>query len=65
LAQKSVVELKVYDMLGKEIVTLVNEVQDAGYYKIQFDAVNYSSGIYFYQIKTGNFTETKRMVLIK
>ncbi len=65
LAQKGKVELKVYDMIGKEVYTLVNEVQEAGYYKVQFNATSLASGVYFYHIKVGNFTETKRMVLIK
>lgn len=65
LAQKAKVELRVYDMIGKEIASLVNEVQDAGYYKVQLDANNLASGVYFYRIKAGKFTETKRMILIK
>lgn len=65
LSQKSKVELKVYDMIGKEIATLVNDVQDAGYYKVNFDASNLASGVYFYRIQAGKFTETKRMILIK
>lgn len=65
LAQKTQVKLIVFDMLGKEIATLVNEEKDAGYYKIQFETNNLATGIYFYQINAGNYTETKRMVLIK
>lgn len=65
LAEKCKVELRVYDMIGKEITTLVNDVQDAGYYKVHFDASRLASGIYFYKINAGKFTETKRMVLIK
>jgi predicted acyl esterase len=65
LANASVVELKVYDITGREVETLVNEFQDAGTHSIQFNAVNFASGIYFYKIKAGNFQDVKRMVLIK
>ncbi len=59
------VKLKVYDILGKEIVTLVNEKQSPGSYSVTFDGSNLSSGIYFYQLTTEGYTDTKRMVLIK
>jgi len=61
------VSLKVFDMLGREIATLVNEEKQAGSYIEHFSTVNYNlpSGIYFYRLKAGNFVETKKMVLIK
>ncbi len=59
------VSLKVYDAIGREVATLVNEVKEAGSYSAQFDASKFSSGIYFYMIKAGNFTATKKLVLIK
>ncbi|MDQ3019491.1 MAG: T9SS type A sorting domain-containing protein [Bacteroidota bacterium] len=59
------VNLKVYDMLGKEIKKLVDKKQSAGKYEISFDATNLPSGIYFYQFNSEGFTDTKRMVLIK
>ncbi|NNL22682.1 MAG: T9SS type A sorting domain-containing protein, partial [Ignavibacteriaceae bacterium] len=59
------VTLKVYDVLGMEVATLVNEEKPAGEYEIEFDANELTSGIYFYQIKAGNFIETKKMVLMK
>jgi hypothetical protein len=59
------VSLKVYDMLGREVVTLVNEDKTAGYYSVAFDASRLSSGIYFYRLITGSFTEIKKMVLLK
>ncbi|HMS35387.1 MAG TPA: T9SS type A sorting domain-containing protein [Ignavibacteria bacterium] len=49
------VSLKVYDILGKEVKTLVNEIKPAGVYKVEFDGSNLSSGIYFYKIETGSF----------
>jgi photosystem II stability/assembly factor-like uncharacterized protein len=63
------VTIKVYDVLGREVITLVNEEKSAGNYKIEFSAkggaIDLSSGIYFYRIKAGDFIETKKMTLIK
>ncbi|HSD62690.1 MAG TPA: T9SS type A sorting domain-containing protein [Ignavibacteriaceae bacterium] len=65
----SKVTLKVYDILGEEVSTLVNEVQDAGYKEILFNGSNYSSGIYIYRITAQNngntFTSIKKMVMVK
>lgn len=59
------VTLKIYDMLGNEIKTLVEGNQQAGKYNITFDASGLSSGVYFYTLKTGSFAETKKMMLVK
>lgn len=59
------VSLKVYDMLGREVAELVNENQSEGYYSVVFNASNLSSGIYFYQIKSGSFSDIKKMLLVK
>ncbi len=59
------VELVVYDILGNKIETLVHENQNAGNYSVQFDAAKFSSGIYFYQLKTGTVLQTRKMVLAK
>ncbi len=59
------VQLKIYNVLGKEIATLVNEQQAAGNYKVEFDGSSLPSGIYYYQLKTGKFVETKKMILMK
>ena len=59
------VTLKVYDILGNEIIMLVNEEKPAGEYAIQFDGVGLSSGVYLYQLKTENLIQTKKMLLIK
>ena len=59
------VTLKVYDVLGNEVTTLINEEKPAGEYEIEFNGSNLPSGIYFYQIKAGSFTQTKKMVLLK
>ncbi len=59
------VTLKVYDILGSEVATLVNEKQQAGYKEVQFDASLLSSGIYFYQLRAGDFIDTRKMSVIK
>jgi len=59
------VELKVFDVLGREVTTLVNEIKQPGYYEVKFDAGNLSSGIYYYQLKVGGFVETKKMILMQ
>ena len=59
------VSLKVYDMIGREVATLVNEVKATGSYEVMFDASKLSSGIYFYQLKSGQFNSVKKMMLIK
>ncbi|MBK7981797.1 MAG: T9SS type A sorting domain-containing protein [Ignavibacteriae bacterium] len=59
------VTLKVYDMLGREIKTLVNKIQLSGNYKVKFDGSNLGSGIYYYKIQTSEFTETKKLMLLK
>ncbi|MGA8265322.1 MAG: T9SS type A sorting domain-containing protein, partial [Ignavibacteriaceae bacterium] len=59
------VTIKIYDLLGREIKTLVDEYQQSGAYETSFNASNLASGIYFYQIKANNFIATKKMLLIK
>ena len=59
------VTLKVYDVLGNEVATLVNERKEKGRYQITFDASVLSSGVYIYQIRSGNFIDTKKMILMK
>ncbi|MBI9071048.1 MAG: family 10 glycosylhydrolase [Melioribacteraceae bacterium] len=61
----SMVSIIVYDILGNEIKTLVNKEQPAGVYKIEFDAANLASGIYIYQIKLNDFSDSKKMLLLK
>jgi photosystem II stability/assembly factor-like uncharacterized protein len=58
--------LKIFDITGKEVITLVNnETKKAGRYDIEWNAANYSSGVYIYRLEAGNYSETKKMVLIK
>jgi len=61
----SFVTIKVYDVLGSEIATLVNEEKPAGSYEVDFNAIGLPSGVYFYHLKAGQFIETKKMVLMK
>jgi hypothetical protein len=65
LPRQSLVTLKVYNVLGKEVMTLLNEKKPAGTYRVNFNAAGLGSGVYFYQLKAGNFTEKKKMVVIK
>ena len=57
--------LKVYDLLGREIGTLVNEVQTAGFHIVRWNASSMSSGVYLYRLQTRDFVQTKKMVLLK
>jgi len=59
------VQLKVYDLLGKEVKTLVSGIQNPGSYNVTFDASGLASGIYFYRLTAGSFTEIKKMTLVK
>ena len=59
------VKLIVYDMLGREVKTLINEIKSPGKYVVSFDASGLSSGVYFYKMTAGEFTNVKRMILIK
>jgi hypothetical protein len=57
--------LKVFDVLGNEITTLVNEFRNAGRYEIEFKAEGLPSGLYFYKLQAGSFTQTRKMILLK
>jgi hypothetical protein len=65
LPKDGFVKLTVYDILGREVRTLINEVKAAGYYSVDFDATSLSSGVYFYKLESGTFSDIKRMMLIK
>jgi len=60
-----VVTLKVFDVLGREVATLLTEEKSAGTYTVQWDASGVSSGVYFYRLKAGDFVQTKRMMVLK
>jgi hypothetical protein len=65
LPENNFVTLKVYDVLGNEITTLVNEEKSAGNYEVNFNAASLSSGIYSYKLTAGNSSEAKKMILMK
>jgi photosystem II stability/assembly factor-like uncharacterized protein len=65
MKQSILTTLKVYDILGNEVITLVNEEKSAGVYEIDFNASTLSSGVYFYKIQAGSFSDTKKMILLK
>jgi photosystem II stability/assembly factor-like uncharacterized protein len=65
IPKQSFVSLKIYDILGKEVIALINEEQPLGTYEVDFDASNFSAGVYFYKLQAGNFVQTKKMMLLK
>jgi len=65
MSNRQYASLKVYNVLGNEVATLVNEVKEAGVYEIEFKAEGLPSGIYFYRLQAGNFAETKKLILLK
>jgi len=65
VGDRQFVTLKVYDILGKEIATLVNEEKPSGNYQVSFQASDISSGFYYYQLRAGEYIEAKQMILLK
>ncbi len=65
LPQKGLVTLKIYNILGQEVKTLVNRFENEGKHQVKFDAVDLPSGVYFYRIEAGNFVQTKKLILLK
>jgi N-acetylneuraminic acid mutarotase len=65
LPKSGFVSLKIYDLLGREVATLVNEVKSAGQYTANFNASQFTSGVYFYKIESNGFSQVKKMMLIK
>jgi len=65
LSTEGFVSLKVYDVLGKEVTTLVNEIKQSGVHEVNFDASEYTSGIYLYRMTVNNFTQTYKMIVLK
>jgi hypothetical protein len=57
--------LKVYNVIGEEVATLINEIKQIGNYNLTFDAEDLSSGVYLYRLKAGSFVETKKMILMR
>ena len=65
IAEPSIVKLVLFDDLGREVQTLVNESKEAGFYKVNFNAAHLSSGLYIYKISAGQFSAVKKMLLLK
>ncbi|MFA7361957.1 MAG: T9SS type A sorting domain-containing protein [Candidatus Kapaibacterium sp.] len=65
MPKQGLVTLRIYDVLGREVRTLVNEVKTAGYHTVDFDGSQFSSGIYFYRLETNGFSDIRKMMLIK
>ncbi|MBS1495128.1 MAG: T9SS type A sorting domain-containing protein [Bacteroidetes bacterium] len=65
LPVQSNVSIKIFDVLGKEINSLINEVQTAGIHSVEFNCINLPSGVYYYRIEAGDFADTKKMLLVK
>lgn len=65
LPTQAFISLKVYDVLGREVATLVNEMKQAGSYTVKWDASRMTSGVYFCRLRAGNFIETKKLLLLK
>jgi len=65
LPSNGLVTIKVFDVLGREVRTLVNDYKTSGTYTVSFDASKLASGIYFYQLRSGNYISTKKMLLLK
>jgi hypothetical protein len=65
IKEAGLVQLKVYDILGKEIATLVNTNKETGNYSVDFNATQLLSGVYFYKMQSGNYITSRKMLLIK
>ena len=65
LPYDGMVTINIFDVLGRDVKTLVNEFKSQGRYSVSFDASHLSSGVYFYRLRAGNFVSTKKMVLLK
>jgi hypothetical protein len=65
IPKTSFVSLKIYNMLGREVATLVSDTKVAGYYSIDFSAADLSSGVYYYRLESDGFTDVKKMMLVK
>ncbi len=63
--ETSNVELVVYDILGREVATLVDEQLNPGSFEVEWDGMNYPSGVYYYKLITAEYSETRKMILIK
>lgn len=65
IPERSIVLIKIYDVLGSEVTTLLNQEMEKGWYELNFNGGDYSSGIYIYRMQAGNYISTKKMLMIK
>ena len=65
IPERNFVTIKIFDVLGNEIASLVNDEKPAGSYEVYFYGTGIASGLYFYELQTGQFVETKKMILLK
>ncbi|MBE2216552.1 MAG: T9SS type A sorting domain-containing protein, partial [Ignavibacteria bacterium] len=65
IIKQGVVKITVYDLLGREVETIVNQDMSPGRYRLDFNAANYASGMYLYRIETGDFSDVKKMLIVK
>ena len=65
IPKQSLVKLTIFDLLGREITTLVNEQKGAGTYSVKFEASSLSGGVYFYKLEAGNFIQTRKLLFLK
>jgi len=65
LSVYSKTQLKIYDVLGREVTELIDEYKNPGTYQVEFDASNLSSGIYFYKLQAGEYSSVRKMMLVK
>jgi len=65
VSNSSLVTIKVYDLIGREVAILVNETKQPGNYQVNFDSGNFASGVYFYKMIAGDFSSVKKMNLLK
>ena len=65
LPENTITKLTVYDVLGRRIIIIVNEEKPAGIYEVEFDGIAFPSGAYFYRLKAGNYSDTKKFILLK
>ena len=63
--ERTSVTLRIYDILGSEVATLVNDEQEAGYYEVSWNASNFASGMYVYRLQAGDYISSKKMMMIK
>jgi hypothetical protein len=65
IPHRSHVKLNIFDILGKQVATLLNEEKEAGFYEVNWDSDNSPSGVYMYRLQAGNYTECKKLIIVQ